>query len=533
MSSAPRRRRPGGRRALAAVLGVLAVSAGATYWIAHRTPPAGRALILMTVAAPGPTGAFDLRGTVAGLTLGSRSGTTAKVPLQPQIGFSLTQAAVAPGTSTVTVATVPTGTYREAWLTYSLAGRRTVVERPLRLEVSAGQLTPLLFTFHLPPTGPPLLTAAAGGNQDVNFGLQVAAGTVTAAPTLTLTDQGGRPVSLGGYRGKVVILANFLTECQETCPLVAAALLQLQRTLDREGLQRRVQIVEVTQDPATDTPPILRRYQRRFGLPWPLLTGSPATVDRFWAALKVPPVEALPWDGPALVDQFTGLPEPYNLVHASVVDVINPQGYVVTEYQSWPQLKAASVPQTIYTYLDPQGLRQLRSRGSWTPASLLDSITPLLQQQGVYTALAATGGVATVGQTAPGFQLPSTAGGEGSLAAERGHPVLIDFWATWCSNCRADMRLVAAQAERHARAGLRVLLVDYEESPAAVRQFLRSQKIALPSLLDSGGRTALRYGIPGLPVAIFVARSGKIAAIQVGQLQSGPLAADLARILGS
>ena len=516
------------RPALAAALAALVIVSGAAYWLVHRTQPSGRVLILMTVAAASAPSGFHLQGQLSSLAL---SGSAGEVSIHLDSPFSLSRSAVAPGAASTAVVGVPAGTYGAARLTYSLGGRRLVATSPLRLQVPAGQLAPLLFSFHLDRASGASLQGAYGGNHDVNFGLQVAAGTVMSAPTVNLTDQFGHPVSLREYRGKVVILANFLTECQETCPLVAAALLQLQREVDREQLQGRVQIVEVTQDPADDTPPILRRYQQRFGLSWPLLTGSPNTIASFWAALKVPPVEALPWNGPALVDQFTGRPEPYNLVHASVVEVINPEGYVVTEYQSWPQLAATSLPRTIYTYLDSQGLQQLHSGGSWTPQSLLQSITPLLEQQGVYTSLAATGGVAAVGRPAPGFVLSSTAGGTGSLAGELGHPVLIDFWATWCANCRQDMRLVTSQALRYRGLGLRLLLVDYEESRSTVLGFLRQQAIRVPSLLDSSGQTALRYGVPGLPVAVFVTGSGRIAAIQVGQLRARSLAQDLAKIL--
>ncbi len=121
---------------------------------------------------------------------------------------------------------VPAGTYGTARLTYSLGGRQLVAASPLRLQVTAGRLAPLLLSFNLHRAGGSSRQGAYGGNQDVSFGLQVAAGTVMSAPTITLTDQFGSTVSLREYRGKVVILANFLTECQETCPLVAAALLQ-------------------------------------------------------------------------------------------------------------------------------------------------------------------------------------------------------------------------------------------------------------------------------------------------------------------
>lgn len=137
---------------------------------------------------------------------------------------------MAPGTGSTAVVGVPAGTCGTARLTSSLgppAGGHQSAAPP-----GDRRPAPQLLSLNLHRAGGPSLQGAYGGNQDVSFGLQVAAGTVMSAPTVTLTDQFGGPVSPREYRGKVVILANFLTECQETCPLVAAALLQRAVSLD-------------------------------------------------------------------------------------------------------------------------------------------------------------------------------------------------------------------------------------------------------------------------------------------------------------
>ncbi len=525
-----------GALALLAALVALSVGAGVATLVGHLTARPGQVLVLLTVARPIPSGNAAVSGRLESVRLRSAGsgGTWVQIPAAAPV--TLPGGWAAPSTDDVQLAAVPPGMYRSAELKLRLAGGTVVTAaETVELKVSSGHLTPLLFSLRLGSAGRPGVTvqAAYAGNDQVNFGLQVASGKVLALPDANLVNQDGQAVSLGQYRGKVIVLASFLTECQETCPLVTAALLQLRQLLQRDRIQNRVQILEVTQDPAADTPAILGQYQRYFGVPWPLLTGSALAIDRFWSELRVPPIQEQPWTSPAPVDRFTGAPEPYNILHSSVVDLISAQGYVASSVQAQPTLGASTIPTTIYSYLDAQGRQQQRAGGSWTPESLLSAVTALLQQEGVYTKLPSTApGSATVGSPAPGFSLPTTAGGSVQLARELGHPLLIDFWATWCTNCRADMRLVAATAAKYRSLGLRVLLVDYQESAATVAAFLRREGVALPSLLDSQGSVAARYGVPGLPVAVFVSAEGRIAAIQVGQLQGSEVTQDLGKILG-
>ena len=528
-------------RYLAALLvAVLVVALGGSVGLLVRpsTSPQGKLLVLLTVAVPVLSHPATLQGQAVGLRLlpaasGSSWLTVAVRPTAVTLPGNWT----APNSDSLFLEPVPAGRYRAAELVLrSSAGRQLADSQKLVLKVAATGLTPLLFTFRAGPvtSGLALTGAAAyGGNDQVNFGLEVAQGKVMSLPSVQLVDQSGQSMSLQRYRGKIVILASFLTECQETCPLVAAALLQLQRLLDQQHLSSQVQIVEVTQDPGDDTPAILTKYQRYFSLPWPLLTGTPGNVNAFWSQLKVPPNQNDAWNGPAAIDLFTGQKEQYNIVHASVVDVVNPEGYVVSELADQPTLNSSTIPSVIYQYLDAQGQQEQKAGGAWTPQSLLASITPLLEQKGTYPTLPKSGGVVAVGDPAPDFSLPSSAGGNLALSQELGHPVLIDFWATWCTNCQADMKLVAQTAAQYRAQGLRVLLIDFEEQGPAADKFLTRLGIDLPTLLDRNGQVAHRYGVPGLPVAVFVDSQGKVTAIQVGQLDQAEVAHDVPAAVAS
>ena len=95
-----------------------------------------------------------------------------------------------------------------------------------------------------------------------------------AVPDFRLTDQNGRPVSLGDLRGKVWLADFIYTTCPGPCPMVTRRVHQLQ---DEAFKNADVRFVSFTMDPVADTPPVLNAYARKFGTSpdkWIFLTGS-------------------------------------------------------------------------------------------------------------------------------------------------------------------------------------------------------------------------------------------------------------------
>jgi cytochrome c biogenesis protein CcmG/thiol:disulfide interchange protein DsbE len=395
------------------------------------------------------------------------------------------------------------------------------------LDVTEKGLTDVLVTLSVRQVRGTTLVqpgAAWGGQDEFNFGLQLAAGTTRPLPSTTLIDAEGRPFTLSQLRGKVVVLASFLTSCQETCPLVDASLLRLRQDLIQKGLAHNVAFVEVTQDP-TDTPRALRAYARHFGLPWTLLTGSVSAIDQFWGQLNVISLAksgCTPWPGKTPVDPFTGQVEPCNQQHATFLLVADPRGDVAAFDTGQPTI-SGGLATVFRDYLDAAGRQEVTQPGTWTPTSALADILPLLQGQGVASAYPRAPGAPIPGHLAPLFTLPSTAGGRVSLAAQRGHPVIIDFFASWCTVCRAELPMLNRVVGQDQSLGLRLLLVDYQESAATASHFLTSLGVNRPALLDRNGAVAQSYGVFGLPVNVFVTISGSISAIQVGQLNQPAL----------
>jgi len=101
------------------------------------------------------------------------------------------------------------------------------------------------------------------------------------APEFTLTDINGKKQSLSELRGQVVALTFIFTSCADTCPMLTAKLVAIQRKLAAD-IKPKVFFAAITVDPERDTPEVLKRYAQAYNADpahWAFLTGSPAEID--------------------------------------------------------------------------------------------------------------------------------------------------------------------------------------------------------------------------------------------------------------
>ena len=125
-----------------------------------------------------------------------------------------------------------------------------------------------------------------------------------------------------------------------------------------------------------------------------------------------------------------------------------------------------------------------------------------------------------IGRTAPNFRLVSLDGTTIDLADLRGHPVVVNFWASWCIPCRDEAPLLTAAQQRYAPRNVAFLGIVYQDSAASAQTFVDRYAISYPSLLDPDGRTALDYGVYGIPETYFIASDGTIRDKQIGPLDA-------------
>lgn len=99
-----------------------------------------------------------------------------------------------------------------------------------------------------------------------------------------LTDQGGKTFQFKNLRGKVVVVAFAYTTCPDVCPLITAALRQVQTHLSNEE-RKNSHLLTVTTDPEIDSPKVLASYAKRYGAEldgWSFLTGDESTLKSVW-----------------------------------------------------------------------------------------------------------------------------------------------------------------------------------------------------------------------------------------------------------
>jgi len=123
-----------------------------------------------------------------------------------------------------------------------------------------------------------------------------------------------------------------------------------------------------------------------------------------------------------------------------------------------------------------------------------------------------------VGQIAPDFTLADLDGNEISLSDFRGKAVFINFWATWCPPCRAEMPEIESVYQDYKDKGAVVIGVDIRETEELVREFIQRGGYHWTFILDSTGVVAADYNIQAIPTSFFIDREGVIRAVNIGAM---------------
>ena len=150
-----------------------------------------------------------------------------------------------------------------------------------------------------------------------------------------------------------------------------------------------------------------------------------------------------------------------------------------------------------------------------------------------------TGGVVPVGSTAPNFTLPSVVGGPpvnlDALGAKRHHPVVLNFFASWCVPCQEETPLLAttARAEQAKGSVIQFVGVDGQDPASSAVPFITQSGITYPVGKDSDLEvTANLYGLNGEPQTFFIDESGVVVGHHVGALTRAQLDGWVHRLTG-
>jgi thiol-disulfide isomerase/thioredoxin len=142
-------------------------------------------------------------------------------------------------------------------------------------------------------------------------------------------------------------------------------------------------------------------------------------------------------------------------------------------------------------------------------------------------------GHARLGAAAPDFSSWDLGGKKVGLADFRDRPLLLTFWATWCTACRDEMPALQSLRDRYRAGGFEVLAVNYREtSTDRMSQYLAGLNVNLASVIDPDGAIASAYGVDiGLPVNVVLDRSHAVARILVGEAPTATIQSAIEQVV--
>jgi len=120
-----------------------------------------------------------------------------------------------------------------------------------------------------------------------------------------------------------------------------------------------------------------------------------------------------------------------------------------------------------------------------------------------------------------------------SMTEHRGTVIVLNFWATWCLECRSEMPALERLQREFSSRGLAVIAVNARENKEAVRRYATELGLTFPLVLDPDGKINALYGVIGLPTTFVVGRDGRAIAFAIGprEWESAPARALIEALL--
>ncbi len=136
------------------------------------------------------------------------------------------------------------------------------------------------------------------------------------------------------------------------------------------------------------------------------------------------------------------------------------------------------------------------------------------------------------GRPAPEFSLPALQEGDSIKLSElRGNVVVVNFWASWCIPCRDEHPVLLQAATNYEPKGVRFVGIAYNDKPEDSKRWLSELGSVYPSLVDAGARTAIDYGVSGVPETFILDRQGVVAFKKFGPISTAEITQKLDSLL--
>lgn len=136
-----------------------------------------------------------------------------------------------------------------------------------------------------------------------------------------------------------------------------------------------------------------------------------------------------------------------------------------------------------------------------------------------------------VNKRAPALTLTSFGGRTVALRALHGKPVVVNFWASWCTSCKAEHQSLLDAFRVYHRAGVQFVGVDYQDNLGDAQSFLKRYGDGWPELRDPDQHAAINFGVYGVPETFFIDRNGVVRYKQTGPVTVAVLQRQIDRLL--
>lgn len=136
----------------------------------------------------------------------------------------------------------------------------------------------------------------------------------------------------------------------------------------------------------------------------------------------------------------------------------------------------------------------------------------------------------SVGQIAPDFELEGHGGDTVRLSDYRGERVIVNFWATWCPPCRAEIPDFNKLYENKDVEILAVNLTSTENSNEGVSQFIEEYEMEFPVPMDVNSEVANAYDVVAYPTSYMIDSSGHIHHVALGAMNYDFMIQELAKM---
>jgi protein SCO1/2 len=196
-----------------------------------------------------------------------------------------------------------------------------------------------------------------------------------------LFNTNGKAISLNTFKGKYVVIAPFLTSCQEVCPMTSANMLAVANAINASKMGSMASVLEVSVDSERDSASRLKAYQALFAdNSWTIAGGSATNLKKFWGyfgvmATKDPytanDMKKLP------ADWQTGKKDTFDISHTDEVVIVGPN-------QKWewldlgtPNIEKNPLPAKLKTFLDDDGISNLQKpeEPTWTVNAVTSALS--------------------------------------------------------------------------------------------------------------------------------------------------------------